>query len=185
LKRVEDRGYKVVELQIDRGYLPADEVVKRRTNGMKVVSKPPTPRQSERFTKYDFDVDFEAATVTCPGGVSVPLKLEKKTSFPQRECRECPLREECLSPKATRKQLSLHPQERWYREMADELSTTKGRAARRERIPVEHALARVGSIQGIKARFRGRDKNQFALECTAVVNNCYVLNRALEDREAA
>lgn len=185
LKGVEEQGYEVVELQIDRGYLPSEEVVKRRRNGMKVVSKPPTPRQSERFTKYDFDVDFETGTVTCPGGVSVPLKLEKALSFPVPKCRECPLREQCLSPKATRKQLTLHPEERWYREMADELSTSQGRAERRERIPVEHSLARVSSIQGNKARFRGRDKNQFDLERTAVVNNCYVLNAALESREAA
>jgi len=186
LKGMEDQGYEVVELQIDRGYLASEEVVKRRENGMKVVSKPPAPGKSERFTKHDFDVDFEAATVTCPGGVSVPLELDKKrTSFPTSECKKCLLREQCLSPKGTRKQLLLHPQERWYREMADELSTSQGRAERRERVTVEHALARVSAIQGNKARFRGRNKNQFDLERTAVVNNCYVLNTILADREAA
>ncbi len=185
LERAEGQGYEVIELHVDRGYLPSEAVAQRRRNGARVVSKPPTPRWTEQFTKYDFEVDFEAATVTCPDGVSVPLKPGKKMSFPTSKCRQCPLRERCLSPKASRKQLTLHPEERWYREMADELSTSDGRAERRARIPVEHALGRIAAIQGPKARFRGRSKNQLDLERTAVVNNCYVLNVALEDREAA
>ena len=186
LKGIDDQGGELVELQIDRGYLASEEVIKRHENGLEVISKPPTPRHSERFTKYDFDIDFEAATVTCPAGVSVPLQLGKKrVSFPASECRNCLLKKECLSPKATSKKISLHPQEEWYREMSNELSTTEGRAKRRERISVEHALARVSAIQGNKARLRGRDKNQFELECVAVVNNCYVLDGALKDREAA
>jgi IS5 family transposase len=59
--------------------------------------------------------------------------------------------------------------------MAQELATKKGRAARRERVAVEHTLARVSAIQGNRARFRGLAKNQFDLERTAVVNNCFVI----------
>lgn len=59
--------------------------------------------------------------------------------------------------------------------MARDLTTKKGRAARRERASVEHTLARVSAIQGNRARFRGLEKNQFDLERTAVLNNCFVL----------
>lgn len=185
LERLEGRGYQVSELHIDRGYLPAEAVIERRNRGMKVISKPPTPRRSKRFTKSDFAVDFDAQTITCPTGVSVPLRLDGRVTFPRSKCQRCNSRDDCLSPKRKQRQIELHPQERWYRQMARELSTKAGRAKRRERIQVEHSLARVGQLQGTRARFRGREKNQFDLERIAVVNNCYVLLSVLEAKKAA
>ncbi len=184
LERLEERGFEVSELHIDRGYLPSKAVLERQSSGMKVISKPPSPRSCERFNKHDFDVDFESQTVTCPAGKQAPLRNSKTVSFSQSDCRCCELQCDCLSSKAKRRQIVLHSQERWYRQMAQELSTADGRAKRRERIPVEHTLARVGQIQGRKARFRGREKNQFDLERIAVVNNCYVLNSVLENQAA-
>ena len=65
--------------------------------------------------------------------------------------------------------------------MAAELSTPQGRAKRRERVTVEHDLARIGAIQGTRARYRGLDKNQFHTECCAVVANLHVLDRLWEE----
>ena len=79
----------------------------------------------------------------------------------------------------------VHAQEQWCRDMAAQLGTAEGRAKRRERTAVEHALGRVSAIQGNKARFRGQEKNQFHLQAVAVANNCYVLNALFADREAA
>lgn len=182
LENLANQGFEIVELQIDRGYLPAPEIVQLHQAGLRVVSKPPTPRKTERFSKDDFAIDFDKGTITCPGNVSVSLPSEGKAiCFPTATCRKCELRESCFSPKCTAGRiLKLHPQERWYRKMADDLATAEGREARRERIPVEHTLARIGAIQGLRARFRGREKNQFDLERTAVVANCYVLGNLLE-----
>ena len=69
--------------------------------------------------------------------------------------------------------------------MAAELATPEGRAERRERVAVEHALARIGQVQGAKARFRGREKNQFHTESCAVVANLYVLGALLAEEKAA
>jgi IS5 family transposase len=63
--------------------------------------------------------------------------------------------------------------------MAQELKTKKGRAKRRERVAVEHALSRVGAIQGKRSRYIGLEKNQFDLQRVAVVNNCFVLANLL------
>jgi hypothetical protein len=177
---LEGSGFDLEAVQIDRGYLSAEEVVERHTAGLKVVSKPPTPRASERFAKVDFKPDFTNNTLTCPAGVAVPLKLDGTITFPQQTCRACELKTSCLPPKARGRQLRLHPEEKWYRQMAAELSTPEGRQERRKRIEVEHALARVDALQGKRARFLGKDKNQFDLERTAVVNNCYVLGRLFE-----
>ena len=51
-------GFDVTELHIDRGYLPAEAVHDRRREGMRLVSKPPSPNSKrKRFSKADFDVD--------------------------------------------------------------------------------------------------------------------------------
>lgn len=175
MKSIKDSGYELHELQIDRGYLPAAVVVKKHSEGLKIISKPPTPRRNEYFAKDAFAIDFEKATVTCPAGTSVPLKLAQTVTFPISACGDCGQKAQCT--KSRQRHLSIHPQELWYREMAHELSTEDGRALRRERTQVEHALARTSAIQGNRARFRGLKKNQFDLQRVAVVNNCYVLER--------
>ncbi len=176
---LDEQGFAINELHIDRGYLPAEKVRKMHSSGVRVVSKPPAERKGERYSKYAFEMDFEKKTVTCPAGESIALDTELPVlRFPAPTCRSCHKKTECITEKNTYgRQVRLHPKEQWYRSMSKELSTTEGRRLRRERIPVEHALARVGAIQGRRTRFRGQAKNQFELERVAVVNNLYILNR--------
>jgi len=174
---IQRSGSSLDELHIDRGYLCAEVVATKRADGLAVVSKPPTMPRTGFFAKDKFDIDFERQTVTCPAGIVVPLRLGKTVAFPASSCRGCALRTQCT--KGRQRQVVIHPQERWHREMAAELTTKEGRAARRERVAVEHTLARVSAIQGNRARFRGLEKNSFDLQRTAVVNNCYVLDAIL------
>jgi len=169
-------SYELNELQVDRGYLPSEALHEQRLAGVALISKPPAPRATKRFSKWDFEVDFDNETATCPAGVVVPLRLGHFTGFPSAECRPCKLREQCISEKARRRQVRFHPHEQFHREMAEELGTPEGRAKRRERVVVEHSLARVGAIQGNRSRFRGRAKTQFDTERVAVVNNLFVIN---------
>lgn len=186
LQRLDARGFQLTELHIDRGYLASEDVVERHDRGLKVISKPPSPPRSTHYTNDKFDVDFADGTVTCPAGTVVPIKLGKTINFPRPVCRGCNHRDACVGKVEKRgRQVRLNPNEKWYREMAAELGTPEGRAQRRNRVPVEHALARVNSIQSDRARFLGLEKNQFDLERTAVVNNCYVLNALFADRMAA
>lgn len=182
LEDVEQRGYEVDELHIDRGYLAAEPVHQRRLAGMRLVSKPPTPSAREgRFCKADFDIDVSAGTVTCPGGHTTDVKHAAAGAYATvsgPQCSECELKERCL-PASLRKVVSLHRYEALHQQMAAELATAEGRAARRQRTAVEHGLARLGSIQGRRARYRGLAKNQFHTEACAVVTNCYALNRIL------
>ena len=178
LDQLEAGGWKLTELQIDRGYLPASEVDERRREGLRVVSKPPTPRRRGRFSKYDFHIDFETREATCPAGQSVAISAKDTAYFSTPICRACPLRARCL-PKSGRRMIALHRNEQLFREMAAELATPAGRARRRERIVVEHSLAHIGAIQGRRARFKGRSKNLFDLQRAAIVNNIYVIDRLL------
>ena len=183
LSRLALAGFDVVELHHDRGYLSAPIIHERRKQGMKVVSKPPTPvRREGRFSKADFDIDVVGGRVTCPAGQTALISHGKRRTayFRRSTCRGCALRDQCL-PKAGQRTIVLHEHEAFYQEMAAELATPEGRAERRARVPVEHALARVGAIQGRRARFFGRAKNQFDLERVGVVSNLYVLRLLFEE----
>lgn len=175
LESLEKRGFELMELHVDRGYIPATAIAERRNSNLKVITKPPTPVRGEHFGKDKFTIDFDAETVTCPTGATIPLQFGKSIAFSRVDCRPCPLRQQCTSGR--NRQIKVHAQEQWFREMAVELSTPEGRAKRRARVPVEHALARVSAIQGNRARYKGIDKNHFDLERAAVLSNCFVLGR--------
>lgn len=172
--------YEIVQVQIDRGYLSAAPVVALHDRGVEVISKPPNQPNGERFGKSEFAVDFESKVATCPAGKTSPIPTSGLVQFHAPTCHTCSLRERCITAANKRgRQVRLHAQEPWYRQMSAELATPEGRATRRERTVVEHDLARIGAIQGTKARYRGLEKNQAHLEAVAVVNNCYVIGRLI------
>lgn len=179
LESAESTGFKVTEVQHDRGYLASEALHKRRAKGMRMLSKPPTPpRTRERLSKADFTIDTQAGTVTCPAGHTKTVRHGKsRTSacFTRSTCKQCPLMSKCL-PKSGQKTIVLHPHEELFQQWAAELATPEGREARRSRVAVEHALGRLSSVQGNKARYRGIDKTQFHTESCALVVNLHVLN---------
>lgn len=187
LEGLEAKKYEVVETQSDRGYLPSDARHGRAKAGMRLVSKPPVPsRQHGRLGKQDFAVDVEAGETgeaTCPSGTTVPIRRTTaglSATIPRSACRSCDIADICAPPKGQKK-IAIHRNELKYQRWARELRTPEGRAARRERVAVEHSLARLGAVQGRRARYRGLDKTQFHTEACAVVVNCYVLVRQWQD----
>lgn len=170
------RGFEVVEVHADRGYLPAEGLHDRRRRGLRLVTKPPAESHGEHFPKSKFRVDFRSGTLTCPAGHEA--LAEPVTRFPKRTCGACPLRPQCTDC-ANGRSVTLHPEEQFHRELAARIATPQGRRDARERVAIEHVLARVGQIQGRRARFRTLEKNRFDLERAAVVNNCFVLDRLL------
>jgi len=180
LLEVEER-HDLAELHFDRGYLPAEGIHRRRAAGLRIISKPPTPPKSKegRFGKADFDIDVAGGVVTCPTGVAQRVKQGKSrayAAFSAAGCRDCESADRCL-PASGRKVITLHPREALHQQMSAELATPEGRADRRERVLVEHALARLGAVQGTRARYRGLAKNQTHAEACAAVANLYVLGR--------
>ncbi len=173
----------LVELHFDRGYLPAELIHERRKAGLRVISKPPTPPtlKDGRYGKRDFEIDVPNGVVTCPAGKRQSIaegKSRRYAAFPAASCRSCTSAGRCL-PRSGRKVISLHPHEEFHQKMAAELATPEGRAKRRERVMVEHALARLGAVQGVRARYRGLEKTHAHTELCAAVANLYVLGELL------
>ena len=180
LETLEKDGKKLEVLAIDRGYLGAQEVLDRERQGTRVLCKPFPLRNGGRFTKKDFKLDFVTGTVTCPAGNSRPMEPGHTVRFGRADCDECTVREQCTRAAPGRGRcLTIHPAELFHEELRKRVKTQEGRHELRERVAVEHALARVGQRQGTRARYRGLRKNLFDLRRHAAVNNLDLLGTGL------
>ena len=169
----------VEQLQIDRGYLAADEVEALRAAGTEIQCKPWPSRNRGLYSKEMFVIDLKRAVVICPAGESVAITGEgKSVHFHAESCGRCEQRPKCTRAKqGTGRSITLHPQEELLVELRAKRKTAAGRAALRERVHVEHSLARVGAIQGPRARYVGTRKNTFDLRRCASVANLQALAR--------
>lgn len=163
----------LAELAIDRAYL-SSRWVRDRPPSLDIVCKAWPVRNGARYPKTVFEVDWEAETVRCPNGVTVPLQVGAVVHFPAAQCAACPLRERCTKSERGRG-VSIHTDERLLAELRTRQLTPAGRKKLRERVAVEHGLAHIGHWQGRQARYRGQRKNLFDLRRSAVVFNLHVL----------
>lgn len=172
----------VSELHIDRGYLAGEWVRQLHESGICVVSKP-WASNTDRFSKADFEFDFGAETVSCPGGAIAPIrrtspKNPERATFSSSTCRGCERRSECLAPtKKGGRSLVLHPQEPLLVELRSLKRTPEGRKRQRERVAVEHRLAHVCRRQGRRARYIGVRKNTFDVRRVSAVENLFAIFR--------
>jgi hypothetical protein len=140
-----------------------------------LIAKVPQERANgSLFSKACFVIDLQARTVTCPAGVTT----QKYT--PDKEggmlfhfgtvCQTCPLRRHCTAAKGGR-QIRVHPQEALLQAARAFQQTLAGRQVLRERVVVEHRLARLGPLGIGQARYVGRQKTRFQVLLAATVAN--------------
>jgi hypothetical protein len=178
------QGVQLLELHIDRAYLPSS-LVRDRDEGLQIYCKAfPVRTIGGRFAKTAFTLDFDQGTLTCPNQQVVAFQPGGKVQFPAGVCRGCPLRSQCTtSPRG--RSVQIHPDERLLVELRRQQQTPQGRARLRERVQVEHALAHVGQWQGDRARYLGQRKNLFDLRRAAVVHNLHVIARQSHQTQQA
>lgn len=172
LEELENHGRQIDELHIDRGYLGDDAIEERRRLGMEVISKPFPLHNRGLFTKTSFSVNFESSTVTCPSDVQLPLRLGTVLHFPSATCDACPKRDQCTRAGSGRgRSLSIHRDEQFLEGLRKDRRTPEGRRKARDRIRVEHSLARLVTRSGTRARYRGLRKNLWDTRRHAAVVN--------------
>ena len=121
------------------------------------------------FDLDDFEIDEEAATVTCPAGVVVTLSAKRRASF-GANCKTCPLRRRCTTAKAGRV-IVLHPHHRHLVAARAQAKTEDfDTVYRRWRPMVERSLAWLTRGMNRKLRYRGVERNQlwWSHRCAAV-----------------
>lgn len=180
---VERQGLQIHTLDIDRAYLLTPAVQWRRGLGLHVNGRAPQVVNGERYDKTQFVVDFARGVMTCPAGQQKRARAGLVVRFDARVCNGCPQKGRCTESQQGRS-VAVHPQEEQLLELRRKAKTPEGRAELRKRVVVEHSLARVGQLQGPKARYRGVRKNLFDLRRAAVVANLFAL-RAAGFEEAA
>jgi len=163
------------ELHIDRAYLSSHWVT-QRNDKLQIFCKAWQVKNSGRFDKNSFFLDWNTHLISCPNQVSIPFEPGKTVHFPQNECAICPLRSGCTNSQRGRT-VSIHPDEALMQELRARQSTAIGRQDLRKRTTVEHSLAHIGHWQGNRARYIGLRKNLFDLRRVAVVHNLHVIAR--------
>ncbi len=162
-------------LDIDRGYLASPAVERLHRAGTKVNSRAWQPTNHGRFTKGDFAILLEEGIVRCPTGKTAPITRGSQAFFREQDCRRCSKKEQCTT--APRRSLSLHRAEDLLIKLRKDARTAEGRSELRKRVVVEHRLARVGAIQGNRARYLGARKNELDLNRAAAIANLLELAR--------
>lgn len=132
------------------------------------------PKEHQRgglFPKSRFTIDLENDTVTCPAG-NVATKSQTGAKGAKvfafgRACASCPLRAQC-STSSQGRTVQVHPQERLLAEARAYQQTEEGRKRLRERVVIEHTLARLSHLGIGQARYFGRAKTrcQLLMACT-------------------
>jgi Transposase DDE domain/Transposase domain (DUF772) len=164
------------ELHIDRAYL-SSHLVRERSDDLEVYCKAWPIRESKRFHKQAFTLDWERQIIRCPAEQEMSFVPGGVVHFPKEICAQCPLKAQCTTS-AKGRSVSIYPDEALIIELRERQQTPQGRAKLRERVAVEHTLAHVGRWQGRRARYRGVRKNLFDLRRCAVVHNLHVLARS-------
>lgn len=160
----------------DASYGTADLVEKLESAGIEpnVKVQPPSAREG-MFSQDAFEIDTKTATVQCPAGVRISLRVLKDGSrsadFGVR-CAQCPLRAQCTKSKSGRT-LELHPKhetlDRHRKRQRDAAWKTQYRKVRpRVERKIAHLMRRKHG--GRRARVRGRErvKQDFSLLAASI-----------------
>lgn len=148
--------------------------------GRTLRAKVPGDPERWELPKSRFTLHFEGMSVeavTCPQGYTTTAYRESKgkgrvfTFGP--ECRRCPLRHKCVqsNQKGASRTIQIHPQEPLLQEAREYQASAEGKETLRQRVVVEHALARLGALGLGQARYGGRKKTRAQLLFTATVAN--------------
>jgi hypothetical protein len=161
-------------LDIDRGYLASPAIEQKHRDGVLINSRAwRMNKHAGLYTKEDFRIDLRRQRVVCPAGKIAGIFPSGDAWFSPTDCQRCSHKSRCT--KAERRTIHVHRQEDLLIQLRRRSNSRRGRAELRKRVAVEHRLARVGAIQGDRARYRGARKNELDLNRAAAIANLHVL----------
>ncbi len=171
------QAVEIAEWHVDRAYLRSAVVTDRAPTTV-IWCKPYLVKNGDRFPKTAFAFDAERQQLTCPTGRTRPAVPGQTVRFRAADCDGCGLRAQCTTSRpGVGRSVTLHPEEVRLGELRQAVTTVDGRAKLRERVPVEHGLARLGQVRGDTARYRGLRNQLFEARRAAAVVNLQTLDR--------
>jgi len=141
-----------------------------------LTAKVPVTSNGDRFPKTEFAVDLEKQEVRCPAGQttndyrSAGEGQGGRLVFAAATCEACPLRSKCVRGKGSRT-LTIQAEEGLQQRARVHNQTAAGRQSLRQRVVVEHRIARLVQLGIRQSRYLGRTKTCLQLVMAAVVAN--------------
>lgn len=168
-----DTAYGTVEARLDA-----------RTHHYELIAPVSRAPRTGRFTKEDFVIDLPNETVTCPNGQSTSLWYRRKVTtrrgttffnkafrFGVEQCRDCPIRSQCIQKTTAYRSLDVHEHEALIQDAKTFQRTETYRSLYRDRVVAEHRIARLVQLGIRNARYLGSAKTLFQLAMAAAVAN--------------
>lgn len=171
---MERQRFLVVELRVDRACVNSSLAEAVFAAGGKVIAKPwaTRPHCPGPYARSDFHIDPRSKTITCPAGQVEPFEPGETVHAGPEACGACPERASCTLAASDRgRSISIATDEARQRKFRLVQGSTSGRERLRERVPVEHALARVANRRRPPARHHGLRKNVFDLRRAGAIQN--------------
>jgi hypothetical protein len=141
-----------------------------------LTAKVPTSHNGDCFPKSEFAIDLDQMEVRCPAEQttrdyrSAGEGRGGQFLFGAATCRACPLRLQCVRGQGPRS-ITIQAEERLQQQARAHNQTEAGRQSLRERVVVEHRIARLVGLGIRKSRYFGRKKTRFQVVMAAAVAN--------------
>jgi len=141
-----------------------------------LTAKVPTSHNGDCFPKSAFAIDLDRMEVRCPAGQTTTAFESKGTNrggrfmFADATCQSCGLRSQCIKGTSGRT-ISIQPEERLQQQARAHNKTGAGQKSLRERVVVEHGIARLVRLGIRQSRYFGKAKTRFQVILAAVVAN--------------
>ena len=172
------QGIRIKEVHFDRGYMGSPTVDVLARAGTVILYKPWKARNGDFFSKDALVLNLRTKTITCPAGAVQPIEFGRTTKFDSAVCDACPIRKKCTSAKlGNGRSVSTQADERLQKSLRKMAKTKSGRERFRERVPVEHSLARIGQRQGRRARYKGTRKNTCDMRRAGIIQDLEIIQR--------
>ena len=168
----------------DTAYGTVDARLDARTHHYELIAPVSRAPRTGRFTKDDFVIDLSNETVTCPNGQSTSLWYRRKVTtrrgttffnkafrFGVEQCRDCPIRSQCIQETTAYRSLDVHEHEALIQDAKAFQRTQTYRSLYRDRVVAEHRIARLVRLGIRNARYMGSAKTLFQLAIAAAVAN--------------
>jgi hypothetical protein len=163
-----------------------------------VIAPTVKPHSGRSISKDDFAIDVAGERVRCPMGHETthwtwaqitpgkgqPKVRVKRFAFAKELCRVCPRYAECVTDKRRRGRfVTLHPDEARLQAARALERTDYFREQYRQRVVVEHRIARLVQLGIRQSRYFGREKTLFQfLMAAAVANLTLIAGHSVDER---
>jgi hypothetical protein len=141
-----------------------------------LTAKVPACQNGDCFPKSEFAIDLEGREARCPAGQTTRAYHSAgegrggRFTFAAADCQACPLRPRCVKGQGPRT-LTVQAEERLQQQARAHNQSEAGRKSLRERVVVEHRIARLVGLGIRQSRYFGRKKTCLQVVMAAVVAN--------------